>query len=138
MPSGNPGGPGGRYLEVGELPEALTAHVALVQDFAILFLQRVRQCCRASLGAQWGPLSCSRPASLLWPRGVGPGSGRARILALGGLGLAGVLTGPWVGVQGLSPGAGVLGLIDINQQAGHSHSGIGGVLGQLEAGGTRH
>lgn len=125
-------------LEVGELPKALTAHVALIQDFAVLFLQRVRQCRRASLGAQRGPLSCSHPSSLLRPCGVGPGSGKAQILALGGLGLAGVLTGPWVGAQGLPPGAGVLGLIDINQQAGHSHGGVGGVLGQLEAGGTWH
>lgn len=125
-------------LEVGELPEALTAHVALVQDSAVLFLQRVRQCCGASLGAQRGPLSCSHPASPLRSRGVGPGSGRARIPTLGGLGLAGVLTGPWVGAQGLPPGAGVLRLIDVNQQAGHSHGGIRGVLGQLEEGGTLH
>lgn len=119
--------PGGRYLEVGELPEALAAHVAFVQDLAILLLQWVRQ---------GGPLRWSRPASLLRPWPGGPGSSRAWTPGLGKLGLARGLGGSWVGMQGLPPRAVVPRVTDTHQRAGHSHGGVESVLGQQEEGVT--
>lgn len=129
MRGGGQRSPGGRYLEVGELPEALAAHVAFVQDFAILFLQRVRQGCSE---AQWGPLCWIRPASLLRHWGVGPGSSRAWNRVLGQWDLTRGLRGPWVGTQGLPPGAVVPRLTDTHQHIGHSPGGVGGILGQHE------
>lgn len=49
------------YLQVWQLSEGLAAHVALVFDFAILLLQRVRQClvaCWACTTFHLGQVNC--------------------------------------------------------------------------------